>query len=122
MSELTQGPGERQGKFASDRDQLLYYITLEGWGVASGGDVQSPSGWFGRISTTEAELPGVEQAFGEQISSSGVAPAELVGHFLLNEDSQGFVYVTEYGSERDLLASYGILEEVYEQWWRISHE
>ena len=43
-------------------------------------------------------------------------PEKLIGNFLLKENDQGFVDVTTYASEAELVADYNTLEEYYSLW------
>jgi hypothetical protein len=92
-------------KFDSDRDRLLYVMSLEGWANASSGNVECPTGFFARISNEPREVPEIRDAFPTE--SAGISNADIVGHFLCVENDQGFWYVTRYETARALeLAEY----------------
>lgn len=117
MSGESEPPSERHpGKFRDAVDEMLYTLSLHGWANESG-DVESPTGFFARISITRQELPEVVEAFQDEIAAQGFTDtAALIGHFLLFEDSQGFVEVDEYDDEPSLRIAYEGLEALYSQW------
>ncbi|QBZ72291.1 hypothetical protein SEA_CIRCINUS_249 [Streptomyces phage Circinus] len=102
------------GKFDSDRDELFYVMSLEGWANESSGDVECPTGYFARISNGRSDIPSIRDAFPEE--SRPVSDDEIVGHYLLQENSQGFVSVYDYASEWQLTRAFRILEETYSEW------
>lgn len=116
--------GERETKyfatrFACARDEVLGQLGLEGWSNASSGDTESPTGYFERISNTEEELQELVEAFEDiigQMRQYGFSERELLGHFLLVHDSQGFVGVHEYDTHEELVARFEELEDEYGNW------
>ncbi|AVD99210.1 hypothetical protein SEA_BILLNYE_251 [Streptomyces phage BillNye] len=102
------------GKFNSDRDALLYAMSLDGWANESSGNVECPTGFFARISNYGSEVAEIRDAFPTETESLG--DADICGHFLLQENSQGFVSVYDYGSQLELTRAFRILEEVYSEW------
>ena len=108
---------ERIGKFDCNRDAVLYSMTLGAWSCRSSGDVEAPTGFFAEISNKPNELAEIVDAFEEDIEREGLTDtAELIGEFLLREDSQGFVGVDEYDTEAMLKAAYDELERQYSEW------
>jgi hypothetical protein len=102
------------GKFDSDRDRLLYVMSLEGWANASSGSVECPTGFFARISNDAREIPEIRQAFPTE--TAGISNALIRGHFLCVEDSLGFWHVTRYETQRALERAYKALEAEYIEW------
>jgi hypothetical protein len=102
------------GKFNSDRDELLYVMTLEGWANESSGNVESPTGYFARISNGPRDIAEIRDAFPEE--TRPVSDSEITGHFLLQENDLGFVSVSEYDSEAELIRVFRMLEETYADW------
>lgn len=107
----------------STRDQVLHAMSRDGWANESDGNVESPWGFFSRISNSTEELPEIVQAFSEIISefpaatlSGGFDTSELVGHFLLVENNQGQIFVTEFDSEQELQREFDGLTDVYSEW------
>jgi len=101
-------------KFDSARDELFYVMTLEGWANESSGSVECPTGFFARISNSQAEIAEIRQAFTEE--SRAVSDNEIIGHFLCTENDQGFWYVEEFDTESELLAAYNRLDATYSDW------
>lgn len=102
------------GSFDSARDELLHAMSLEGWANASSGDVECPTGFFARISNDSREIPEIRDAFPTE--SAGISNADIRGHFLCVENSQGFWYVTRYDNARALVQAYNALEAEYSEW------
>jgi len=101
----------------SPRDQLLHAMARQDWANESNGNVEAPTGWFCRISNSPEELPEVFGAFPEQITEFAKFDLrELVGHFLLVENDQGQIFVTEYDSEDEVKAEFDYLSDVYTMW------
>lgn len=106
-------------KYSCPRDEILGEMGLQGWANASSGDVASPTGYFERITNTPEELAEVEQAFEDVIARMrqyGFTADELLGHFLLVHDDQGFVGVHEYDTHEELVQRFEELEEAYSEW------
>lgn len=106
-------------KYACPRDEVLGEMQDNGWANASSGNVEAPSGYFSRISNSEAELPEIYQAFEstiEEMGTYGFTAEALLGHFLLITDSQGFVNVAQFESEAHLIHDYETLERMYDEW------
>lgn len=109
-------PEVRKGRFNSDRDELLYLMAISGWADQSCGDTQASTGWFARISNPPGYMEEVERTFTDEARKLGYPDFEQVqGHFLLIEDGQGFIHVTAYETEPDLIADFRVRQEVYEQ-------
>lgn len=115
MERLTNNEAPR-GRFASPRDEVLYVMTCEGWSNQSDGNDASPTGWFARVSNSEAELASIVDTFGDDLITAEVAPSSLVGHFIMTESTQGFVSVNEYPTEDAAKADYALLAEEYLAW------
>lgn len=103
-------------KFASARDELLHIMCSSGWADMSEGDVESPAGYFYLISNSVPELAELVAAFQEDITSLGVSPDDVVGHFVVVEGSSGFVGVGSFDSEADAQREFDRLGEVYTVW------
>jgi len=114
------------GKFDFVVDALLYWVSLDG-----GPDEELPGdvegfGWYGLMYGGPDLLEAIKRVAEEQ----GYAPLEEdeEGYFLENAgfiitaDSQGFVYVQAYETERELRDAWSELEEEYEDWLRESGE
>lgn len=98
---------------------VLQAMVSEGWANQSDtdGNVDSPHGAFARVSNSEAELSEVVEAFEDVITAYGMDDTrELIGHFLVVEDSQGFVHVTSYDDEVSLTRDFQQLQDAYAEW------
>lgn len=110
-------PPQHKGKFDSDIDAALYELSLHGWANESSGNVEAPTGWFGRVSISREELPEIAEAFEEEFRREGFTElAGLIGHFLVREDSVGFVYVDEFDGEDEAKEEYERLDREYSEW------
>jgi hypothetical protein len=113
------------GKFDSDRDSALHYLCSSDWGNESFGDSSTWGKYVWRISNTWEEVkPGnteiawiIEEFLNaEDLKDSEEFRKSLVGHFLVQEDSNGLVHVREYASEYGLLEDYSTLEQEFSEW------
>ena len=99
----------------STRDQILDAMAIDGWANASDGNVESPTGYFSRISNDVADIVSIIDAFGG-IGDVDFDISELIGHFMVAKDSQGLLYVWQYPSESALVAEYDTLVSEYSTW------
>ena len=106
------------GKFDSVRDEVLHRMSIEGWANESNGNVESITGFFARISNDETEIIEIIDGFAKEAFEidPNFDMSELLGFFLLEENEMGFVYVTEFNTERELIARYVELSELFEAW------
>jgi len=114
------------GKFTSARDDILHFLCATEWSNGSFGDVEAPTGYVWRISNDPADvhIPNteitsvLEEWFTDnpEVTDSPALRAELVGHFLVTEDSQGFVSVLQCPSKTSLVSEYVYLENRYNEW------
>jgi hypothetical protein len=100
------------GKFDSRRDELLYTMSVDGWAIASDGNVEAPTGWFAYMTNTPAEIAEIKQAFPD---FSDVPDAEIVGSFYLSEDSNGFFTVTE-STKSGVVEAFNADVEAFNAW------
>lgn len=113
-------------KYSSARDSILHYLCTVEWSNASFGDVAAPTGYVWRISNNWEEVKPINMEFtsvledwftdNSEVTDSPELRKELVGHFLVIEDSNGFVHVLEFPSERDLKRDFAIREAQFEDW------
>lgn len=96
-------------KFDSPRDEVLHLLTVEGWANESDGDVQSPTGWFARISNSSAELNEIRDAFKSEVWRS-FDWASILGHWMVVEGSDGVVHVGEYLNEAAVMFAFQELQ------------
>lgn len=97
------------GKYDTLRDEYLHGMCLEGWANESFGDVAAPTGYVWLVSNSTAEMAEIVGVF-------GLAPYGTVGHFLVTENDQGFVRVTEYEENRGAKYDFRCLEAEYTAW------
>lgn len=93
------------GKFDSARDEVLYTMALEGWANDSDGESAALTGWFARLTQSDAEIKEIREAF-EDAAPESFEWSSIVGLFLLRESNEGFVTVTEYATERELTSEF----------------
>lgn len=116
----------RVGKFSSARDDILHFLCVSEWGNESFGDVEAPTGYVWRISNNWEEVKPENTEFtsvledwldaNEEVTDSPALRKELVGHFLITEDSNGLVTVEEFPTETALKNRFGHLEECFNTW------
>jgi len=114
------------GKYSSARDSILHFLCTSEWSNDSFGDVEAPTGYVWKISNDPADvhIPNteitsvLEEWFiaNPEVTDSPELRAELVGHFLVTEDSQGFIGVTEYPTANLLAVAYESLEGIFSEW------
>jgi hypothetical protein len=104
-------------------EALFDAMITGGWANESDGHVESPTGHFARISNSESEVfgwpGGIKDSFADVISAYGMTDEQLreaVGYFLVMTDSQGFIHITRYHAESDLIRRYRQLEDQYADW------
>lgn len=116
-------------KFDSTRDDLFWYMTLEGWATDTDGSVEFGR-WFGKLSNTtedvsvnNGEFNSLVAQWAPQDSPDAEASyhseefrASLVGHFLVSEDSKGFVTVNQFKTELERDAQYNQWSGEYADW------
>lgn len=113
------------GKFSSARDSILHYMS-DGWGNDSSGSVDAPTGYFVRISNDWEEVKPENGEFSSmleewfeqnpEVTDSPELRRELVGHFLVREDSNGFVTITEYPTKGALQSDFDKLDSDWVDW------
>lgn len=114
------------GKYSSARDSILHFMCEAEWSNGSFGDVEAPTGYVWRISNDPADvhIPNTEVTSlleewftaNPEVTDSPALRDELVGHFLVTEDSQGHIYVMTCPSATSLASEYVYLENRYEAW------
>jgi hypothetical protein len=114
------------GKYSSARDSILHYLCLAGWANESFGNVESPTGYVWRITNDPADVSQDNTEFqsvldtwltdSPEVTDSPALRDELVGNFLVTEDSNGFIGVTRYLSEHLLIQAFDSLASIYSEW------
>ena len=124
-------PGKHEGPNEA-RDEALHLLCGWEWGNQSGGNVEAPTGYFWLITITEREIPEIVDVFRSctdehQILDTLLDPEllrSLVGTFVLQEDSNGFVHVRQMTQHADPqktpeargLVLFRTLEQEYDTW------
>lgn len=113
------------GKFSSDRDNVLHFLCLADWSNESFGNVEAPTGYVWRISNTANDVSLANTEFTSVIEEWNQSEFNtdslefrnsLVGHFLLQEDSNGLVHVHKFETEETLLKHFQVLETEFSDW------
>lgn len=105
-------------KFDSGRDEVLYALASANWGEESG-NVEAPTGWFASVSISSDDVNGLDDVALEAlqlVSTLSVAPEDLVGHFFIRENDQGFVWIHKFDSEAELSSTFQAYEKDYANW------
>jgi hypothetical protein len=114
------------GKYSSLRDSALHYLCTNGWDNGEFGDVQDYGVYVWRISNTPEEVALVNTEFTSVIEDwfkenpeaedDSIFRADLVGHFIVWESSQGFVSVIHFDTEEELEEKYNHFLKHYGEW------
>ncbi|UDL16713.1 hypothetical protein SEA_ATUIN_320 [Arthrobacter phage Atuin] len=113
------------GKYSTDRDNILHFLCTSDWSTGSFGDVEAPTGYVWRISNDPADVQiantEVTSLIEDQLKAYDVEDtdefrASLVGHFLIQEDSNGLVHVNQFESMADRDKLYSDLSAEYDRW------
>lgn len=97
--------------------EVLHVIACNSGEDACSGNVESPTGWFARLSVMVWELEGIQENYGQDIKDAELDDiALLLGHWLIIEDEQGFVHLEAFINKYDLLLRYNELEAKYDEW------
>lgn len=116
---VLQARSEQEGPprlFLSDRAELMYLMSCEGWADQSSGDMHAPTGWFARISNAHNEIPGLVDAFNHDLELFRIRAESLIGHWLLRETSDGSIRVLRFDSEQEARDAYNDLHRRYGEW------
>lgn len=115
MSELPPQP-EQPHQFSSPRDEVLYQMGQNGWAFESNGDRTADTGWFCWLKNEIEEIPDVVDTFEADIQEAGLERHhELVGSFLVRENRDGLVTVTEFDMSQEAKAAYDELDSAFRQ-------
>lgn len=114
------------GKFSSDRDSALHYLCTSDWANGSFGDVEAPTGYVWRISNTWEECKPEAMDFtsvledwleaNPEVEDTAEFRRSLVGHYLVQEGSNGLVHVQRFTHESALKARFEQLQEQFSEW------
>jgi hypothetical protein len=114
------------GKYSSARDDILHWLCMNDWANGSFGDVEAPTGYVYRISNFEHDVAQPNNEFNslidgwfeenQEVTDSPELRAQLVGFFLVLEDSNGFVHVRTYDTEALALEAFHAYRDVFEAW------
>jgi hypothetical protein len=78
----------------SSLEALFKAMLTDSWFINSDGNVDSPQGYFGYVTNTEAELSEIYDAFIDIVEVYGVpANNEIVGSFVARINDQGIIYI-----------------------------
>lgn len=115
------------GKYSSYRDSALHFLCSSEWGNDSFGDSNDYGAFIWRISNSLPEvhvlnteinsvLEDWEDANPDCIYTREELRAQLVGHFLVSENSTGSVHVQEFNSEHAVTERFNAMQEHYNNW------
>jgi hypothetical protein len=114
------------GKYSSARDSILHFMCTSDWATESNGNSEAPTGYFWKISNTTSEVNKrntevnslLEEWFQQnpEVRDSVALRQELVGNFIVNEDSNGFIYVMTVETQKTLDEIYENLETKFYEW------
>lgn len=97
----------------------------EGYGRASTGDVEAPTGHFSLVildDTCDLDVQDTTGAYpvgdlaGETAREYGVTAEDIAGNFIVTHNEQGFVDVSSFDTEAEAERVYAALVEQYAAW------
>lgn len=113
-------------KYDSFRDSALHFLCLSGWGNESAGDTDGYGVYFTRITLgwddirpSNGEFNSLIEQWPDYVDSNEAGipfRTQLIGHYIVSEDSNGFVHVRELGSEAAVKARFDAFAEHYANW------
>lgn len=117
------------GKYSTDQENILHYLCTSEWSNDSFGDVEAPTGYVWRITNRATDIfgtvgrvnPELDSLIEDQLKAYSIVCTDeflssLVGHFLVTEDSNGFVSVLKFPTEQDLLSVFSTLQDEFYAW------
>jgi hypothetical protein len=113
------------GKYSTDRDNILHFLCVSEWANASFGNVEAPTGYVWRISNNWEEVKpnaiDFTSVIEDQLALYSIEDTEefrrsLIGHYLVIEDSNGFVSVLEFEEVANLDRIYSELQDEFYAW------
>lgn len=113
-------------KYDSYRDSALHFLCNAGWGNESTGNTDGYGVYLTRIGNTwedvkpsNTEFLSVIEDWPDYEDATALYPqffTQLIGHFIVSEDSQGFVHVRHYVDEAEVKRRYDQFAEHYNEW------
>lgn len=114
------------GKYSSARDDILHWMCINEWADDSFGN----SGDYGLyawridndkqdVSTSNTEFNSLLSEWFEQnpeVKDSEELRSELIGHFMINEISNGAIVVWSFSSGQELMETYLAEQTRWEEW------
>lgn len=98
-------------------EALFQAMISDGWACESAGMVDAPTGYFSWLEIKATDVRRIGEDFSDVLDTYGHPQSdEIVGFFLVVEDSQGFVNITRTDSEKSALAAYTRLEAEFLDW------
>lgn len=99
------------------QEALFKVMLQEGWFVDSDGEVNSPTGFFGYVHNTPADLPEIYAAFSDTTSVYGTPDEEdMVGAFTAYINSDGLIFINKVRSVEDAKFIYQTTVNEYREW------
>lgn len=96
--------------------RVLHQMSLDGWANESDGDVEAPTGWFAYMINEPAERDSLVDAFGDVMADEDVTVDQVMGAWLLMEDSFGFKYAVSAEEAGSIRAMFAQLSRGYLTW------
>ena len=114
------------GKYSNAQEDALHFMCTSGWGNGEFGNVEAPTGYVWKISNDWEEVKPENGEFNSLMEEwfelngtfkdSPEFRRSLVGHFIVNEDSNGIVFLmtAETAKTRDEI--FENLEAKFNEW------
>lgn len=125
------------GKFDSYRDSALHFLCSSEWSNESFGDVSTYGVYVSRISNAADDVSTFNTEVNSMLEEWEAANPEmlgtlectleefrtsLVGHFMVSEDSAGFVHVKKYSLESELIRRFNDMRDHFDEWMSANSE
>ena len=98
-------------------EALFKAMMSEGWFIATDGEVEAPTGFFGYTNQTEAELSEIYEGFSDVIEAYGTPPnSDIVGSFFAHIDSNGIIWISKMKSQEHAKRQFDKFTDYYNKW------
>lgn len=98
-------------------EALFRDMLNNGWVTASNGEADSPTGYYGYMTNTGAEVESILDAFSETVEVYGVPThEEIIGNFIVSYGSTGVIKIDKYNTRHAMSRAYLRLEARYENY------
>lgn len=96
---------------------VMRAMLQQGWFTKSDGECEAPTGYFGYVTNTKAELESIRDAFSDVIEAYGdFKDEDMIGSFLCVIDAAGGFWTFRKANDEKAKREFKIYEKRYTQW------